>query len=83
MTTILAKDLDHTHISKVVKFTVPDPALVGYKQPNTPKITVVGVLSSFVKSNVAKSVVLHVGNGKYSIDETWQELLEISFPAEV
>jgi len=82
MSSILIKDIDHTHISKVVKFTINDPALMGYKHSVTPKITVVGILSSFVKKNNGDGVTLHVGNGQYFVDEVWQELTEVSFPTE-
>lgn len=82
MDSILIKDIAPTHISKVVKFTINDPALMGYKHSTTPKITVVGVLSSYVKKNNGTGITLHVGNGQYFIEEVWQELLEISFPTE-
>jgi hypothetical protein len=82
MPTIKVNELDHSHISKIVKFTIPNPMLTGYKNTVTPTITVVGVLSAFVRTNSSQGVVLHVGNGQYSIDEVWQEITDIHFLAE-
>lgn len=81
MRTISVKDLGFKDISRVVEFTLPDPALAGYKK-TTPKITVTGILHGIVKSAASNAMVLEVGLSKYSVNEVWQEILVIVFPGD-
>ena len=81
MRTLSVKDLDHTDIGKVVKFSIPNPVLAGTTHKHT-NITVVGTLHGFTKVQAGGDLILEVGTSRHVVSEVFQEILDVAFPAE-
>lgn len=81
MRRISVKDIAPADIGKVIKVTLPNPVLSGYKNGNT-VLTVTGILQGYVKVQAGGDLILEIGTSRHIVSEIYQEVLFVSFPLE-